>query len=123
MLEINKKLSAVEEQFNELSEALYQLQKIEVTLNRQLDIVLETKRTLLKEKYENLNIVHGLYLYLKSMEYPLDIYNSCGIDSGKWDKFKHVEIKAVYNYDYTDIIGLTKKQFRKLQNLIEKEQN
>lgn len=80
---------------------------------------LEKERTkLLKEKYEKLDIVHGLFLYLKSMEYPLEIYDSCGIDRGEWDKFKHVEIKAVYDYGYTDIMGLTKKQFKKLNKLI-----
>lgn len=80
---------------------------------------LEKERNkLIKEKYEKLDIVHGLYLYLKSMGYPLDIYDSCGIDMGDWDMFKHVKIKAVYDYCYTDVMGLTKKQFKKLNKLI-----
>lgn len=84
-----------------------------------LEKALEKERTrLLREKYEKTDIVHGLFLYLKSMEYPLDIYDSCGIDRGEWDKFKHVKIKAVYDYGYTDIMGLTKKQFNKLNKLI-----
>ena len=81
---------------------------------------LEKERTkLLKEKYEKLDIVHGLFLYLKSMDYPLDLYDHCSIDSGKRDKFKHVEIKVVYDWDYTDVVGLTKRQFKKLNKLIE----
>lgn len=80
---------------------------------------LEKERNkLIKEKYEKLDIVHGLYLYLKSMRYPLDIYDSCGIDMGDWDMFKHVKIKVVYDYCYTDVMGLTKKQFKKLNKLI-----
>lgn len=80
---------------------------------------LEKERNkLIKEKYEKLDIVHGLFLYLKSREYPLDIYDSCGIDMGDWDMFKHVKIKVVYNYCYTDVMGLTKKQFKKLNKLI-----
>lgn len=85
----------------------------------ELEEALEKERTrLLREKYEKTDIVRGLFLYLKSMEYPLEIYDSCGIDRGEWDKFKHVEIKAVYDYGYTDIMGLTKKQFKKLNKLI-----
>lgn len=80
---------------------------------------LEIKRAkLLKEKYEKLDIVRGLFLYLKSMKYPLEIYDSCGIDRGEYDRFKHVKIKVVYDYCYTDVIGLTKKQFKKLNKLI-----
>lgn len=80
---------------------------------------LEKERNkLIKEKYEKLDIVHGLFLYLKSMKYPLDIYDSCGIDMGEYDRFKHVKIKVVYNYGYTDVMGLTKKQFKKLNKLI-----
>lgn len=80
---------------------------------------LEIKRAkLLREKYEKLDIVHGLFLYLKSRDYPLEVYNSCGIDRGEWDMFKHVKIKVVYDWDYTDVIGLTKKQFKKLNKLI-----
>jgi hypothetical protein len=81
------------------------------------------KAKLLREKYEKLDIVHGLYLYLKSREYPLDLYDCCGIDRGEWDMFKHVKIKVVYDYDYTDVIGLTKRQFKKLNKLIKESCN
>lgn len=85
----------------------------------ELEEALEKERArLLREKYEKTDIVHGLFLYLKSMEYPLEMYDSYGIDSGEWDMFKHVKIKVVYNYGYTDVIGLTKKQFKKLNKLI-----
>lgn len=81
---------------------------------------LEKERTkLLKEKYEKLDIVHGLYLYLKSMKYPLEIYDCFGMDRGdEYDTFKHVKIKVVFGWGYTDVAGLTKRQFKKLNKLI-----
>lgn len=81
---------------------------------------LEKERTkLLKEKYEKLDIVHGLFLYLKSMEYPLEIYDCFGMDRGdEYDTFKHVKIKVVFGWGYTDVEGLTKRQFKKLNKLI-----
>lgn len=102
----------------ELDNKLETLRTLNYVLS-ELEEALEKERArLLREKYEKTDIVHGLFLYLKSREYPLDIYNSCGIDMGEWDMFKHVKIKVVYDYCYTDVMGLTKKQFKKLNKLI-----
>lgn len=86
---------------------------------------LEKERTrILKEKYEQLDIVHGLFLYLKSMGYPLEVYGSFGMDRGdEHDTFKHIKIKVVFSWGYTDVVGLTKKQFKKLNKLIEESCN
>ena len=85
--------------------------------------VLEIKmQYLLKQKYYKLDIVYGLYLYLKARKYPLSVYDTFGIDHGERDSFKHLKIKVCYDYDYTDIVGLTKRQFKKLQKLIEDEE-
>lgn len=102
----------------ELDNKLKALRTLNYVLS-ELEEALEKERgRLIREKYEKLDIVHGLFLYLKSMKYPLDIYDSCGIDRGEYDRFKHVKIKVVYDYDYTDVMGLTKKQFKKLNKLI-----
>lgn len=102
----------------EINNKLETLRTLNYVLS-ELEEALEKERArLLREKYEKLDIVHGLYLYLRNREYPLDLYDCCGIDSGEWDMFKHVKIKVVYGYGYTDIMGLTKKQFKKLNKLI-----
>jgi hypothetical protein len=109
-------LKEIESKLETLRNLNYVLSELEEALEKE-------KARLLREKYEKLDIVHGLYLYLKSMEYPLDLYDCCCGDSGEWDKFKHVEIKVVYGYGYTDVVGLTKRQFKKLNKLIKESWN
>lgn len=110
---MSEKLEAVEEQLHKLYGEL-------ACLKIQISNLTEKRKSLVKEKYENLNIVHGLYLYLKHMDYPLCVYNKFGIDDGTIDTFKHVTIKVVEYYDYTDVVGLTEEQFKELEELIEK---
>ena len=46
------------------------------------------------------------------------IFNSFSIDHGEYHRIGDIRLKAVYDYAYTDIVGITEEQFEKLNNLI-----
>lgn len=88
-----------------------QIQELQFTI---IDI-----NNLIKEECQKLPFVEGLAEYIKIQEYPTELYDCFGMDSGEYDSFGKARLKIVYNWDYTDVIGLTKEEFEQLENLLE----
>ena len=76
----------------------------------------------IKEKIGSINdIVKEVALYIKIKGYPTDIYDVFSYEAGVYDDYKEVELKIVESYGYTDIIGLTNKEFTRLKNLLKEQ--
>lgn len=88
--------------------------KIEI-LNQELN---ECEKNLKEDFINSFGLVDGLFEYLKYKGYPLEIYSSFGMDSGEYDYFGKVQLKIVYTYGYTDVVGLTNEEFRLLSEKI-----
>ena len=73
----------------------------------------------IKEKLSSINdIVKEVALYMIIKDYPTEIYDVFSYESGIYDDYKDVELKIVYSYGYTDIIGLTNEEFKQLKKLL-----
>ena len=80
----------------------------------------------IKEKLSSINdIVKEVALYIKIKGYPTEIYDVFSYESGVYDDYKDVELKIVYSQGYTDVVGLTREEFKRLENLLNdlKQQN
>ena len=80
----------------------------------------------IKEKIGSINdISKEVALYIKIKGYPTDIYDVFSYESGVYDDYKDVELKIVESSGYTDIMGLTREEFKKLEKLLNdlKQQN
>ena len=80
----------------------------------------------IKEKISSVNDkVKEIALYMKIKDYPTEIYDVFSYESGVYDDYKDVELKIVYSQGYTDIVGLTREEFKRLENLLNdlKQQN
>ena len=76
----------------------------------------------IKEKIGSINdIVKEVALYIKIKGYPTDIYDVFSYESGVYDDYKDVELKIVYSQGYTDVVGLTREEFKRLEKLLEKQ--
>lgn len=76
----------------------------------------------IKEKLSSINdIVKEVALYIKIKGYPTDIYDVFSYESGIYDDYKDVELKIVYSYGYTDVVGLTREEFTRLKKLLEEQ--
>ena len=74
----------------------------------------------IKEKIGSINdIVKEVALYIKIKGYPTDIYPVFSYDSGVYDNYKEIELKIVGSIGYTDVVGLTKEEFKRLEKLLE----
>lgn len=71
-----------------------------------------------KQEFSDMDLVKGLAEYIRFKEYPTEIYSVFSIDPGDRDQFRGIQLKVVYNYWYTDVVGLTKEQFEELGNLL-----
>ena len=93
---------------------------IEELQNRQSEIeLLENK---IKEKIGSINdIVKEVALYMKIKDYPTEIYGVFSYESGVYDDYKDVELKIVYSYGYTDVVGLTREEFTRLKKLLKEQ--
>ena len=67
------------------------------------------------------DIVEELAAYIKLNEYPTDIYPVFSYESGEYDKYKNIELKIVWEWGYTDVVGLTKEEFKKLEDILASE--
>ena len=73
----------------------------------------------IKEKLSSINdTVKELALYIKIKGYPTDIYPVFSYGSGVYDDYKEIELKIVDSLGYTDVVGLTKEEFTRLENLL-----
>ena len=76
----------------------------------------------IKEKLSSINdIVKEVALYIKIKGYPTDIYDVFSYASGVYDDYKDIELKIVYSYGYTDVVGLTREEFTRLKKLLEEQ--
>ena len=73
----------------------------------------------IKEKLSSINdIVKEIALYMKIKDYPTEIYPVFSYESGEYDNYKEIELKIVYSHGYTDVVGLTKEEFKRLEKLL-----
>ena len=83
---------------------------------------IESLENKIKEKIGSINdIVKEVALYIKIKGYPTEIYDVFSYESGVYDDYKDVELKIVESYGYTDIVGLTKEEFTRLENLLKEQ--
>ena len=76
----------------------------------------------IKEKLSSINdIVKEVALYIKIKGYPTEIYDVFSYESGVYDDYKDVELKIVYSQGYTDIVGLTREEFKRLEKLLKEQ--
>ena len=76
----------------------------------------------IKEKLSSINdIVKEVALYIKIKGYPTDIYPVFSYESGVYDDYKDVELKIVDSIGYTDVVGLTKEEFKRLEKLLKEQ--
>lgn len=76
----------------------------------------------IKEKLSSINdIVKEVALYIKIKGYPTDIYDVFSYESGVYDDYKDVELKIVYSQGYTDVVGLTREEFKRLEKLLKEQ--
>lgn len=98
--------------------------KINALKTKIIDLELQI-RAIEKETKEELSklgdLVEELALYIKLNNYPKEIYSTFSTDIGEYDNYKHIKLKVVYNYGYTDIVGLTEQEFNRLENLLMSE--
>ena len=76
----------------------------------------------IKEKIGSINdIVKEVALYIKIKGYPTEIYDVFSYESGVYDDYKDVELKIVYSQGYTDVVGLTREEFKRLEKLLKEQ--
>ena len=76
----------------------------------------------IKERLSSINdIVKEIALYMKIKDYPTEIYPVFSYESGVYDDYKDVELKIVYSQGYTDVVGLTREEFKRLENLLKEQ--
>lgn len=71
-----------------------------------------------KQELSDMDLVKGLVEYIRFKEYPTEVYSVFSIDRGDRDQFRGIQLKVVYDYGYTDVVGLTKEQFEELRKLL-----
>ena len=97
-----------------MKELIKELQNIQSEIE-----LLENK---IKEKIGSINdIVKEVALYMKIKDYPTEIYDVFSYESGVYDDYKDVELKIVESYGYTDIVGLTREEFKRLEKLLKEQ--
>ena len=67
------------------------------------------------------DIVKELALYIKINKYPTELYPVFSYESGEYDEYKNIRLKIVYDYGYTDVVGLSQQQFERLKEIINSE--
>ena len=93
---------------------------IEELQNIQSEI--ESLENKIKEKIGSINdIVKEIAVYMKIKGYPTDIYDVFSYEAGVYDDYKEVELKIVESYGYTDVVGLTREEFKRLEKLLEEQ--
>ena len=67
------------------------------------------------------DIVEELALYIKINKYPTELYPVFSYESGEYDEYKSIRLKIVYDYGYTDVVGLSQQDFERLKEIINSE--
>ena len=83
---------------------------------------IESLENKIKEKIGSINdIVKEIAIYIKIKGYPTEIYDVFSYESGVYDDYKDIELKIVDSIGYTDVVGLTKEEFKRLEKLLEEQ--
>ena len=97
-----------------MKELIKELQSIQSEIGLLEDII--------KEKLNSINdIVKEIALYIKIKGYPTEIYPIYNSNFEIYDSYKDVELKIMKSYGYTDIVGLTREEFTRLENLLKEQ--
>lgn len=97
-----------------MKELIKELQNIQSEIE-----LLENK---IQEKIGSINdIVKEVALYIKIKDYPTEIYDVFSYESGVYDDYKEVELKIVESQGYTDVVGLTREEFKRLEKLLKEQ--
>ena len=87
-----------------------------------LELQIKTKRDKINKELSQIgDIVEELAAYIKLNEYPTDIYPVFSYESGEYDKYKNIELKIVWEWGYTDVVGLKKEEFKRLEDILASE--
>ena len=87
-----------------------------------LNLQITTLQDEIKEELSHIgDIVEELAVYIKLNNYPTEIYPVFSFDNGEYDEYKNIELKVSYHYEYTDVVGLTKEEFKRLEDILASE--
>ena len=87
-----------------------------------LNLQITTLQDEIKEELSHIgDIVEELAVYIKLNNYPTKIYPVFSFDGGEYDTYKNIELKIVDEWNYTDIVGLTKEEFKRLEDILTSE--
>ena len=87
-----------------------------------LNLQIENLQDEIKEELSHIgDIVEELAIYIKLNNYPTEIYPVFSYESGEYDKYKNIELKIVDEWEYTDVVGLTKEEFKRLEDILTSE--
>lgn len=87
-----------------------------------LELQIKAKKDEINKEISQIgDIVKELATYIKLNNYPTDIYPIFSCDSGEYDKYKNIDLKIVDEWGYTDVVGLTKEEFKRLKDILASE--
>lgn len=80
------------------------------------------KESILNDSH--LSKIEQLAFYLMLKKYPTnELYDRFSWDNGEYDSFGDIQIKICYDYEYTDVVGLSKEEFKELRAIIGREED
>ena len=84
-----------------------------------LNLQITTLQDEIKEELSHIgDTVEELAAYIKLNNYPTKIYPVFSFDGGEYDMYKNIKLKIVYEWEYTDVVGLTKEEFKRLEDIL-----
>lgn len=87
-----------------------------------LELQIKAKKDEINKELSQIgDIVKELAEYIKLNNYPTEIYPVFSFEGGEYDKYKNIELKIVDEWGYTDVVGLTKEEFKRLEDILASE--
>ena len=87
-----------------------------------LNLRITTLQDEIKEELSYIgDTVEELAIYIKLNNYPTKIFPVFSFDGGEYDIYKNIELKIVYEWEYTDVVGLTEEEFKRLEDILASE--
>ena len=84
-----------------------------------LNLQITTLQEEIKEELSHIeDTVEELAIYIKLNNYPTKIFPVFSFDEGEYDIYKNIELKIVYKWEYTDVVGLTEEEFKRLEDIL-----
>ena len=104
MKELMKEINAINA---EIKKKQMEINHLENTIKQKMDSIGDT--------------VKELALYIKLKNYPTDLYPTYSYENGEFDNYKTIGLKIIDNYGYTDVVGLSQQDFKRLKEIIDSE--